>query len=136
MATISGTIRSCTLVSKAFAGAGTTTRDRTEVWLVTADFAAYTGSADTAALATVGAAITSRVADGATRTLLWGAPAFCGADANNQPVNFCGASVAALTISTDDFTGELCDINTVSTEVTATSGTTKGVGIMVGVAVT
>lgn len=136
MATISGTIRSASCVSKAFSGAGTTTRDRMEVWLVTADFAAYTGSADTAALAAVGAAITSRVGDGATRTLLWGAPAFCGADANNQPVNFCGASVAALTISTDDFTGELCDINTVSTEVTATSGTTKGVGIMVGVAVT
>jgi hypothetical protein len=51
-------------------------------------------------------------------------------------VDFCGASVAALTISTDDFTGELCSVNTVSTEVTATSGVTKGVGIAVGVIVT
>jgi len=136
MATISGTIRGVSNVSKAFAGAGTTTRDRTEVWLVTADFGAYTGAADTAAISAVSAAISARAADGRTRTLLWGAPAHCGADANNQAVNFCGASVAALTISSDDFTGELCDVNTVSTEVTATSGITRGVGIMVGVAVT
>jgi len=136
MTVISGTIRSISLQSKAFRGAGTTTRDRTEVYLVTADFGAYTGSGDTAALALVGAAINARVRDGKTRTLIWGAPALCGADADNQAVNFCGASVAALTISTDDFTGELCDVNTVSTEVTATSGTTVGVGILVGVAVT
>jgi hypothetical protein len=136
MSTIAGTIRSASLQSKAMEGAGTTTRDRMEVWLVTADFAAYTGSTDDASLAAVGAAISARARDGATRTLLWGAPAFCGADANNQAVNFCGTSVAALTISTDDFTGELCTVNTVSTEVTATSGVTYGVGILVGVAVT
>lgn len=136
MTTIAGTIRSANLKSKAFQGAGTTTRDRLEVWEVTADFAAYTGSTDDASLAAVGAAITARVRDGATRTILWGAPAYCGADANNQAVNFCGTSVAALTVSTDDLTGELCTVNTVSTEVTSTSGTTFGVGILVGVAVT
>lgn len=136
MSTIAGTIRSISLVHKSFQGSGTTTRDRIEVWLVTADFAAYTGSSDDATIAAVGAAISARVRDGATRTLLWGAPALCGADANNQAVEFCGTSVAALTISTDDFTGELCTVNTVSTEVTSTSGTTYGVGIMVGVAVT
>ncbi len=136
MATISGTIRGISLMSRAQKGAGTTTRDMMEIWEVSADFGAYTGSADTAALATVGAAITATVRDGRTRTLLWGAPKACGADANNQAVNFCGGSVAALTISTDDFTGELCDVNTVSTEVTATSGTTKGIVIAVGVSVT
>jgi hypothetical protein len=135
MATIAGTIRGITLVSKAFQAAGTTTKDLTEVWLVTADFAAYSGSADTASLAAVGAAISARARDGKTRVLKWGAPAFSGADTANQAVDFCGTSVAALTISTDDFTGELCDINTVSTEITTTTAT-LGVGIMVGVIVT
>jgi hypothetical protein len=132
-----GTIRSATLVSKAFNGAGTTTVDRTEVWLVTCDFHAYTGSTDTATLAAVGAAISSRVRDGATRTLAWGAPAFAGAEVTtNQAVLFGGTAVAALTISTDDFTGQLNAINTVATEITSTAGTTFGVGIMVGVFVT
>jgi len=130
-----GTIQSISLQSKAFSGAGTTTRDRMEVWLVTADFPAYTGSTDTATLAAVGAAITARVRSG-TRTLMWAAPAFCGADTNNQPVLFGGTAVAALTISSDDLTGQLNAINTVATEVTSTSGTTYGVGIMVGVSVT
>jgi len=136
MATIAGTIRSINLKCKADQGAGTTTRDRLEVWEVSADFAAYTGSTDDASLAAVGAAISARARDGATRTLLWGAPSACGADANNQAVNFCGTSVAALTISTDDLTGELCTVNTVSTEVTATSGVTYGCKILVGVPVT
>lgn len=136
MGTITGTLRGCDLVSKAMQGAGTTTRDGLEVWLLTYDFAAYTGSTDDATVTGVPAAINARVRDGRTRTLLWGAPAFCGADANNQPVNLCGTSVAALTISTNDFTGELCSVNTVSTEVTSTSGVTAGVGILVGVAVT
>jgi hypothetical protein len=136
MATITGTLRGCNLKNKANQGAGTTTRDGLEVWELTYDFAAYTGSSDDATVTGVPAAISARVRDGKTRTLLWGAPAYCGADANNQPVNFCGTSVAALTISTNDFTGELCTVNTVSTEVTATSGVTAGVGILVGVAVT
>lgn len=136
MGTITGTIRGCNLKSRAFQGAGTTTRDHLEVWEVTADFAAYTGSTDTAALSAVSAAISARARDGKTRTLLWAAPAYCGGDANNQAVNFCGASVAALTISTDDLTGELCTVDTVSTEVTSTSGVTYGVGILVGVSCT
>jgi hypothetical protein len=136
MSTITGTIRGCDLISKAFQGAGTTTRDMTEVWLVTSDFAAYTGSTDDATLATVSASISARARDGRTRTLKWGAPAFGGADANNQSVDFCGTAVAALTISSDSLTGELCSVNTVSTEVTATSGTTYGVGTLVCVSVT
>jgi hypothetical protein len=136
MTTIAGTIRSINLLSRAEKGAGTTTRDQTEIWMVTADFAAYTGASDDASLAAVGAAISTTARDGKTRVLKWGAPAVSGADANNQAVDFCGASVAALTISSDDFTGELCAVNTVSTEVTATSGVTKGVGIAVCVSVT
>lgn len=136
MATITGTIRGISLVNRSWSGSGTTTRDLTEVWLVTADFAAYTGSSDDAALATVSASITARARDGRTRTLFWAGPCVAGADANNQAVNFCGASVAALTISSDSLTGELCTVNTISTEVTATSGTTAGVGILVAVTVT
>ncbi len=136
MGTITATKRGCDLVSKAMQGAGTTVRDGLEVWLLTMDFAAYTGSGDDATVTAVPAYINAQARDGKTRTLAWGAPAFCGADANNQAVNFCGTAVAALTISTNDFTGELCSINTVSTEVTATSGTTFGVGILVGVFVT
>jgi len=136
MSTIAGTIRGCNKIRKADQAGGTSTRDRTEVWEVTADFAAYTGSSDTASLAAVGAAISARARDGNTRTLLWGAPAYAGCDANNQAVLFGGTSVAALTISSDDFTGQLNALNTVATEVTSTSGVTYGVGIMVCVAVT
>lgn len=136
MATIHGTIRGVNLVSRANQGAGTTTRDHLEVWLVTMDFAAYTGSSDDADVLLVSATISDHCRDGRTRTLLWGAPAYSGADANNQAVNMCGTSVAALTISTDTLAGELCTVDTVSTEVTATSGTTFGVGIMVGVSCT
>lgn len=136
MATISGTIRGCDLISKDFQGGGTTTRSMVEVWLVTADFAAYTGSGDDAALALVSATISARARDGRTRTLRWAGPCVAGTDANNQAVDFCGASVSALTISTDSLTGELCSVNTISTEVTATSGVTLGVGIMVCVTVT
>lgn len=136
MATIAGTITSMSLVHKSFSGSGTTTRDRMETWLVLANFAAYTGSTDDASLAAVGAAISATARDGKTRTLIGAVPCMAGADANNQAVTFNGTSVAALTISTDDLTGELCSLNTVSTEVTSTSGTTYGVGIMVSVAVT
>ena len=136
MTTINGSIKGIANVSKAFQAAGTTTKDMTEVWLVTADFAAYTGAADDAALLTVSALISATARDGRTRVLKWAAPCFSGADANNQAVDFCGGSVAALTISSDSLTGELCTVNTISTEVTATSGTTQGVGILVGVIVT
>lgn len=137
MSVVAGTIRSASLKSKAFEGAGTTTRDKTEVWEVTADFGAYTGSTDTASLLAVGAAISARARDGATRTILWGAPAYCGAEVTtNQPVLFGGTAVAALTVSTDDLTGQLNTINTVATEITSTAATTFGCGILVCVAVT
>ena len=135
MATISGTIQSANLLHKSTSGAGTTTRDRMELWMLTVDFAAYTGSADTAALAGVGAAISANIRDAQPRTPLWPATAKAGADANNQAVTFTGTSVAALAVSGDDLAGELSDLHSVSTEVTSTSGTTYGVGVCVCVAV-
>src|ERR1041384_32643 len=108
MATISGTIRGVTQVSRAFMGAGsTTTRDAREVWLMTVDFGAYTGASDTAQVQALGAAITATARDGRTRTLRGVGPAFAGADANNQACYFTGTAVQAGTISSDDSTGQL-----------------------------
>lgn len=136
MATIHGTIRGCNLIHRAEKGAGTTTRDQTEVWELSIDFAAYTGSTDDADVLLVATEINNRARDGKTRTLKAAMPIYAGADANNQAVDFCGTSIAALAISSETLAGELCSVNTVSTEVTATSGVTKGVGIAVCVAVT
>lgn len=133
MATIAGTIRGIANVSKAFAGAAVSAsvRDTREVWLITVDFAAYTGASDDAAINAVGAAIDATARDGRTRTLRWGAPAFAGSDANNQAVFATGAAVQALTVSSDNLTGNLSV--QAGTEVSTTSGTTKSVGVLVGV---
>ncbi len=80
--------------------------------------------------------INNRARDGKTRTLKAAMPMYSGADTANQAVDFCGASIAALAISSETLSGELCTVNTISTEVTATSGVTKGVGIAVCVSVT
>ena len=132
MANIDGTIRGVKLESRAFSSVGTvTTRDRREVYLVTADFAAYTGSTDVARILAIGAGISAHVNDGKTRTVRWAAPALAGGDANNQAVFFTGTSVIAATVSSDDITGQLSAAD--GTEVTSTSGVTKGVAVYVGV---
>jgi hypothetical protein len=132
MANIDGTIRGVSLYSKAFSETGTTTtRDRREVWLVTADFAAYTGSSDVSRILAVGAAISDHCHDGKTRTVRFGVPAFAGGDTNNQSVFFTGTAVEAATVSSDDLTGQLSVAD--GTEVTSTSGVTYGVGVLVGV---
>jgi hypothetical protein len=136
MATIHGTIRGCNLLHRAEKGAGTTVRDLTELWELSVDFAAYTGSTDDADILLVTTEINARARDGKTRTLKWAGPLYSGADANNQAVDLCGASIAALAISSETLSGELCSVNTISTEVTATSGVTKGVGVAVCVSVT
>jgi len=133
MAEIDGTIRGVTLVHAPFAGAGTVSaRDAREVWLLTADFAAYTASSDTAAIEDVGATISARCRDGKTRTVEWAAPAFGGQDSTPQAVYMLGASIDALAVSTDKVTGELTDND--GTEVD-TSGVTHGVGVLVSVTV-
>lgn len=132
MANIDGTIRGVSLYSKAFSQTGTVSvRDRREVYMVTADFAAYTGSTDVARILGVGAAISDHCHDGKTRTVRFGVPAFAGGDSNNQSVFFTGTSVEAATVSTDDLTGQLSSAD--GTEVTSTSNTTFGVGVLVGV---
>lgn len=64
MSTITGTKRSCTIVRRTI-----TPQNTLGVYLVTADFAAYTGASDDAALAGVGAFISASVRDGKTRTM-------------------------------------------------------------------
>lgn len=133
MATIAGTIRGITCIHKPFAGYGSVTaRDTREVWLVTADFAAYTASSDDASLAAVGAAISAQCRDGKTRTLKAAMPAHGGQDSTPQTLYFTGASVDALTISTDTLTGQLSINDRTETD---SSGAVVGVGTMVVVSV-
>lgn len=102
MAVIAGTIRGAMCMSKVFTGFGSR-----ESWLITADFGAYTGAADTASLLGIGAAIDASARDGKASTLRSGVCAFPGADTNKQLAFFTGTAVQALTVSSDDLTGQL-----------------------------
>lgn len=122
MAVISGTIRGLTCVNRTFTGYGSR-----EAWFITADFGAYTGAADTASLAGVGAAIDATARDGKASTLRGGIPAMAGADAS-QSIYFTGTAVQALTVSTDALTGQLSVA--AGTEITSSTGTTVPAGII------
>lgn len=121
MATIAGTIRGITCMSKTFTGNGAR-----EVWLLTVDFGAYTGAADDASIAGVGAAISSTCRDGKTRTLRSGMCAFAGKDTNDQAVY----TTPALTVSTDALTGNLAVA--AGTEITSSTAC-EGVGVLAAV---
>jgi hypothetical protein len=124
MATISGTIRDCScLYKEEHAGHGTR-----ELWLVTADFGIYEDSADDAALAAVGAAIDATARDGKTSTLRGAVPVQAGDNGAGTGAYFTGATVPALTVSSDALTGELN--NASMTELDAAAGC-KGLGIAV-----
>lgn len=115
MATISGTILGVTeLRTKESTGR--------KAYLVSCSFGAYSGSADTAALAGVGAAILAKTRNGRTVTLRGAVPAGPGYDTAAQAVYFTGASVQALTVSSDDLTGNLS--NAAGTELTASTAST------------
>lgn len=125
MGTITMTKRGGTCVSKSFRGAGTL-----EVWLLECDVAAY-ASTDDLAVAGVGAFIDTLARDGKTSTLQWATPAHAGVDTNGQALYACGASVAAMTVSSDALAGELCSALPTTEATTSTAAT--GVGIFVGV---
>lgn len=97
MATISGTIKGATLLSKSFSGA-----DEREVWLITADFGAYTGASDDAQLTGIGAHLDASCRDGKSRTLRDACAGPAGSDTNAQDVY-----AALTTVATDDLTGNL-----------------------------
>ena len=117
MATITGTIMGVTeLRAKEPTGR--------KAYLVSANFGAYTGASDDAKLAGVGAAILAKTRNGKTYTLRGAVPAGAGYDTAVQAVYFTGASVQALTVSSDDLTGNLS--NAAGTELTSA---TASVGV-------
>lgn len=121
MAVINGTIRGVTN----WAAPGLTGR---KAYLVTADFAAYSGAADTATITGVGAAILAHTRNGRTVTLRGSLPAVAGLDTNSQLIYFTGTAVQAGTVSSDDLTGQLSAADL--TEI-ASSTACKGVGVVV-----
>lgn len=125
MATIAGTIRDCACIHKEENAVGGTR----ETWLVSADFGTYAASSDDASLAAVGAAIDATARDGKSSTLRGAVPVQGALTAAGAVVYFTGATVQALTVSTDDLTGELN--NAALTETDAASGGVKGVQIAV-----
>jgi hypothetical protein len=123
MAVIAGTIRGLTCVSRVFTGFGSR-----EGWLITADYAAYSGAADTASLVGIGAAIDATCRDGKVSTLRSGACAFPGADTAKQLVFFTGTAVQALTVSSDNLTGQLSDVT--GSELAASTALDSELGII------
>ena len=123
MATINGTIKGVSLVQGNVNGVGAR-----KAYLLSCDFAAYTGSGDTATITGVGAAIASATKNGKTNTLRGGICVGPGADTAAQAVYCGGASVQALTVSSDDLTGNLTVA--AGTEITATTAC-SGVQVLV-----
>jgi hypothetical protein len=120
MATIAGTITGGTLLYKEPYYSG-----GRECWLLTCSFGAYTASADDASLANVGATIDGYARDGKTSTLrgaipVQGMPA--AAAGTGTVVYFSGATVQALTVSSDSLTGELNSAALTETDSIAASG--------------
>ena len=121
MATINGTITGVSLLrSKAQLGR--------KAYLITCDFGAYTGASDTATVTGVGAAILAHTRNGETVTLQGAVPIGPGLDTNAQDVYFTGASVQAGTVSSDDLTGNLSNVD--GTELTSSTAC-KGVELCV-----
>lgn len=124
MATINGTITGVSLLRA---------KDAYKTYLVTCSFPAYTGSADTATVTGLGAAILAKNRNGKTHTLKAVQCIGPGKDAAATPLDvfFTGTSVWAGTISSDDATGHLAVA--AGTEITSTTGTTVGVELAVTV---
>lgn len=102
-----------------------------KTYLVTAEFPAYTGASDTATVTGLGAAILAKVRNGKTTTLKAVQCIGAGKDTGNTDVFFTGTAAWAGTISSDDATGHLAVA--AGTEISSTSGVTKGVKLAVTV---
>lgn len=98
MATVSGTITGVSLLRA---------KGSRKTYLVSVNFGAYTGSADSADVKAVGAAITAHTRNGKTNTLRAGIAIGGGIDSNGQEIFLQGASSAALAVATDDLQGIL-----------------------------
>jgi hypothetical protein len=123
MPTVTGVKTGATCIYKeAFAGNGTR-----EAWLVTASFTTYTAASDDAELTLVGAYIDSIARDGKTSTLRGGIPVLAMDNGSGTGVYFSGASVQALSVSSDTLAGELNNAALTETN----SATNTGAGIIV-----
>lgn len=121
MAVASGTITGvAALRSKAAGGR--------KAYLLTVDFPSYTGAADTASIAAVGATILAHTRNGKTVTLRGCLPIAPGSDTAAQDVYFTGTAVLAGTVSSDALTGQLSAAD--GTELTS-STPSKGVELCV-----
>ncbi len=124
MSAINGTITGVNLLRA---------KDAYKTYEVTCNFAAYTGSGDTATVTGLGAAILAKTRNGKTTTLTAVQCIGPGKDGAATPLDvfFTGTSVWAATISSDDATGHLAIA--AGTEITSTTGTTVGVVLAVTV---
>lgn len=125
MTTVAGNILDCACLHKEENAVGGTR----ELWLVACSFGTYSASADDASLADVGAAIDATARDGKSSTLRGALPVEGALTAASAVAYFTGATVQALTVSSDALTGELN--NAALTEVDAASGGIKGCKIAV-----
>lgn len=121
MAVINGTITGVSLL-RSKEGSGR------KAYLLTCDFAAYTGASDTATVTGAGAAILAKTRNGKTLTLRGAVPIAPGKDTAAQDVYFTGTAVQAGTVSSDDLTGQLS--NAAGTELTSSTAC-KGVELCV-----
>jgi hypothetical protein len=99
-----------------------------KAYLLTVDFAAYTGASDTASISGVGAAILAKTRNGKTMTLRGAVPIAPGYDTAAQAVYFTGTAVQAATVSSDALTGQLSGAD--GTELTSSTAC-KGVELCV-----
>lgn len=124
MSTINGTIKGVSLIQGNVNGVGSR-----KAYLLSCEFPAYTGSGDTATITGVGSAISTATKTGKTLTLRGGICVGAGADTTGQAVYATGAAAQAMTVSSDDLTGNLSVA--AGTEITATTGVTSGVQMVV-----
>lgn len=123
MSVINGTIKGVSLVQGNVNGVGAR-----KAYLLSCDFAAYTGASDTATITGVGAAIATATKNGKTNTLRGGICVGPGADTAAQAVYATGTAAQAMTVSSDDLTGHLAVA--AGTEITSTTAST-GVQVLV-----
>jgi hypothetical protein len=115
MAAISGSITGVSLLHGNTKGLGAL-----KTYAVTLDLGAYAASSDTLEIPLVGATIDASTKSGKTSTLYSAVCLEPGINTTGGAVYCNGASVAAMAISTDSLTGELCD-STISNEVNSTA---------------
>ncbi len=123
MGAINGVIKGVSLLHGNVDGVGIR-----KAYLISCEFPAYTGASDTATITGVGAAITTATKTGRTLTLRGGLPVQAGFDTAGQAVYATGTAVQAMTVSSDDLTGNLS--NAAGAELTATTGASQGVMIV------